>query len=386
MKIIEVGTGYTSIPANMGAATEIVVEELVKSFCKQEINVEIFDIKDENRKENKLPIKEVYVPKIFRKKDVSLGIMHKLKRVIYSISLANALKKEIKKSEEQIAIHFHNQYNMFFFSKLVPKKIRSKAKIFYTVHSYIWSDKWENIEDTVNKRYFQEVFSVQNSDKVFVLNEITKKHFIEKLNVKEEKIKIIDNGVNTDVYMPKENNSKDFIFFQSGSVCDRKNQLESIDKLSKYMKENKNIKYMYAGGIIEQEYKEKIDELIKKNNIENQVEYLGELSPGEELSKCYNSSKAFIFPSKSESFGMVIIEAMASGLPVIMNNKEILKILYKLKDVILFYDNDQEFDSIMHEKILNEEERIRIGKESRKVIEKEYSWDVVAKRYYEEFK
>ena len=31
MKIIEVGTGYTSIPANMGAATEIVVEELVKS-------------------------------------------------------------------------------------------------------------------------------------------------------------------------------------------------------------------------------------------------------------------------------------------------------------------------------------------------------------------
>ena len=32
MKIYEIGTGYTSIPAKMGAATEIVVEELTKSF------------------------------------------------------------------------------------------------------------------------------------------------------------------------------------------------------------------------------------------------------------------------------------------------------------------------------------------------------------------
>ena len=47
MKIIEVGTGYTSIPANMGAATEIVVEELAKIFEKEKVNYEIFDIKDE---------------------------------------------------------------------------------------------------------------------------------------------------------------------------------------------------------------------------------------------------------------------------------------------------------------------------------------------------
>ena len=35
MKIIEVGTGYTSIPAKMGAATEIVVEEISKVFEKE---------------------------------------------------------------------------------------------------------------------------------------------------------------------------------------------------------------------------------------------------------------------------------------------------------------------------------------------------------------
>ena len=143
MKIIEVGTGYTSIPAKMGAATEIVVEEISKVFEKEKINYEIFDIKDEERKETNLKIKEVYVPKIFRKKDVGLGIMHKLKRIAYSISLAKSLKKEIKESDDELIIHFHNQYNMFFFCKLVSEKNRKKIKTIYTVHSYIWNEKWE---------------------------------------------------------------------------------------------------------------------------------------------------------------------------------------------------------------------------------------------------
>ena len=35
MKVIEVGTGYTSIPANKGAATEKIIEELSRVFKKQ---------------------------------------------------------------------------------------------------------------------------------------------------------------------------------------------------------------------------------------------------------------------------------------------------------------------------------------------------------------
>ena len=39
MKIYEIGTGYTPIPARISAATEIVVEELTKAFLKQNIPV-----------------------------------------------------------------------------------------------------------------------------------------------------------------------------------------------------------------------------------------------------------------------------------------------------------------------------------------------------------
>ena len=49
MKIYEIGTGYTPIPAKMGAATEIVVEELAKSFQKKGKDVTILDIKADDR-------------------------------------------------------------------------------------------------------------------------------------------------------------------------------------------------------------------------------------------------------------------------------------------------------------------------------------------------
>ena len=88
MKIYEIGTGYTSIPAQVAAATESVVEELTKAYISMNQPVEIIDISAENRKPNTLPITEVGVPSVFRKADVSLGIIHKVKRVVYSVALA----------------------------------------------------------------------------------------------------------------------------------------------------------------------------------------------------------------------------------------------------------------------------------------------------------
>ena len=114
MKIYERGTGYTPIPAQIGAATEVVVEELTRSFLKNGENVEIIDISAPGRVSNDLPITEVKVPNKFSEADVSLGMMHKLKRVVYSVCLAKHLKSILENSQEDIVLHFHNQYNLFF--------------------------------------------------------------------------------------------------------------------------------------------------------------------------------------------------------------------------------------------------------------------------------
>ncbi|MBR5272373.1 MAG: glycosyltransferase family 4 protein [Clostridia bacterium] len=389
MKIYEIGTGYTPIPAQMGAATEIVVEELTRSFIKNGEDAQIIDIEARDRKPIELPIMEVKVPGMFTKTDVSLGIMHKLKRVVYSIKLARKLKSILKKTDEKVVFHFHNQYNMFFFLKLTSKKLRQKAVTAYTVHSYIWGTEWDEIESTVNKKYFQEVFCVKNSDLVFVLNDITIDHFVTKLGVNRDVIYKVINGVNVERYSAlgddevaslKEQHgfSGKKLIFQVGSVCDRKNQFGSVKMLADYLKENKDIIYMYAGGIIDAEYHQSIINFAQQNGIAQQVKYVGELSPGEQLNQYYNMADCSVFTSNLESFGLVIIEAISSGTPVIIGSN----LMFDLSSGYYMYHNAEEFVAQVDTVLSGKELTCGDGKE---VVDK-YNWDTVASMHSELFK
>lgn len=383
MKIYEIATGYTPVPAQMGAATEIVVEELTKAFLEIGEDVEILDISATDRSKNNLPITEIRVPSVFTKKDVSLGIMHKVKRVVYSVALALKLKKLLKKAQGKIVLHFHNQYNMFFFLKLVPEKLRKKATLAYTVHSYIWGTDWEEIKDTVKTNYFQEVYCVQNADLVLVLNDKTTQHFTNHLGVDKNRIVKIINGVNTDTYSPLdaetvENLKKSAnlagkkMIFQVGSVCERKNQLGTVEMLADYLKNNENVVYMYAGGIIDPEYKNKIDTLAKEKGILSQVQYVGELAPGNQLNQYYNMADCSVFTSNLESFGLVIIEAISAGTPVIMGNK----LMFDLKSGYTIYKNQQEFIEQVNTAINTPKQTARCHE-----VLQSFNWVAVAKNH-----
>lgn len=384
MKIYEIGTGYTPIPAKMGAATEIVVEELTKSFMKLNQDVVLIDIAAENRLPNNLPIREVKVPRFFSNTDVQLGIVHKLKRVVYSLALARTLKKIIKGSSEDLLLHFHNQYNMFFFMKVCGQKYRKNVKIAYTVHSYIWPKEWNEIEETVKKRYFQEIECVKNADYVLVLNDKTKEHFTEHLGVDPSRIFKVKNGVNVDTYHPcSEIEDKKFkesigiggkrFLFQVGSVCDRKNQLGAVEMLTDYLKQHPDVLYMYAGGIIDTEYQESIKKYSEDNGIQNQVVYAGELAPGVELNKYYSAANASIFPSKLESFGLVIIESISAGTNVLLAEN----LLFDLENGYMVYNSESELYRYM-DNLFSDKKITEAGREE--VINK-YSWDAVAKEH-----
>lgn len=396
MKIFEIGTGYTSIPAKIGAATEIVVEELTTSMLKQGHDVTIVDIRDIHRQSTSLPIIEVNVPYFFSSTDLKLGLVHKLKRVLYSMSLTYKLHRLLRKQKSKVILHFHNQYNLFFFLKLTPVKVRSKIIISYTIHSYIWQGDWDDIKDIIHKRYFKEVYCCKQADKVFALNEKTTEH-LRYLKVDPKKINLIANGVNTLIYHPlsisKRNEliqqmklEKKNVFFQAGSICERKNQLTSLKLLLPLMKENKSIVFIYAGGVISTEYKMNIDNFIIFNNISEQVFYVGELKPGKVLNEYYNISKAFLFPSTSEGFSLVILEAMSAGVPVLIDAKSGLKLPNEGKIGCLCYENEFDFKEKVRTYILNEENRNHQSQQARHCIEEEYSWNIIANEYIKQMK
>lgn len=388
MKIYEIGTGYTSIPAKISAATEIIVEQLTSAMMKQNLDVEIIDICDKNRKENSLPISEVKVPSFFIDADVHLGIVHKLKRVVYSVSLAMKLKKILKSTDEKVVFHFHNQYNMFFFLKLVDEKLRKKCITAYTNHTGVWRMLWPEIESTVRERYFQEAECMKKADAVFVLNIETKKNIMEHLGVQEKKICVINNGVNVDVYTPLSAADKEKIkeqrgfagkkiILQVGSVYENKGQARAVELLADLLKEDSDMMYLYAGGIVDEEYQSLVKETAEKLGVASQVKYIGMISPGEELNEFYNIADATIFPSKYEAFGLVVVEAFASGVPVLVNEKG----TFAFTDGCVVY-NEKNFTDIVKSDIFEDKNRYdELCLLARKTAVNTYSWGKISSDY-----
>lgn len=396
MKIFEIGTGYTSIPARMGAATEIVVAELTTSLMKMGKDVTIVDIKDKHRLATDLPITEAWMPQAFSSTDTKLGIIHKLKRVLYSVSLTYKLHSLIKKNKgEMIFLHFHNQYNLFFFLKLTPKSLLKNVTIGYTVHSYIWFGKWEDIKETVRKRYFQEIYCCQHADKVFVLNEIVADMLSRHYDVNERKLIRVINGVNVDTYNDMNADEVEVqhlrhkyhldgknVVFQVGSVCDRKNQLGTLKMLLPLMKKDPTIAMIYAGGIIDSEYADKIQATAKENGVSERVLYMGEVAPGKQLNNLYALADVAFMNSKSEAFALVIAEALSARKPIFICD-EIMRSLFFLgkkegEGIIRIKDSfERDFNRLFSDRDYYKE----MQEKGRNFIVNEFSWDVAAKIY-----
>ena len=380
MKIYEIGTGYTPIPARMGAATEIVVEELTKAFMELGEQVEIIDIAADDRLPNALPIREVRVPRCFVGTDVKLGIMHKLKRVVYSVALARELKKILKESDEKVVLHFHNQYNMFFFLKLVPKRLRKKAVLAYTNHSGVWRLPWEQISETIKKRYFQEAECMKNADVLFVLNDETANCAISRLGVSASKIYKIDNGVNIEVYKPmSRKESKKQVGFegkkvilQVGSIYENKGQARVVEMLASLFQASDDYVYAYAGGVVSEEYHELVKQTARNKGIENKVQYMGMVSPGKKLNELYNLADVTILASEFESFGMVVIESLAAGTPVLLHEN----FPHDFGAGTIRYTENNLVDCIMKASAVTS-----LSSEARENAINSYSWMKVAKDY-----
>lgn len=128
------------------------------------------------------------------------------------------------------------------------------------------------------------------------------------------------------------------------------------------------------------EEKNKIIALIKSENLVKKVILHGELR-GKKLYKTYSNSDIFILTSKYESFGLVLIEAMASGLPIIASNiPAVGNIIENGKTGLLVKTTPEDFAEAI-EKLLNNP-KLR-EKLSENVLEdvKKYEWNKSVQKF-----
>ncbi|GAB6072129.1 glycosyltransferase [Venenivibrio stagnispumantis] len=191
-------------------------------------------------------------------------------------------------------------------------------------------------------------FLYNNADKVLSPSNHYKNELI-KNGVKSEKIKVFKRGVDLNKFNPS---YKDPTFWENfdptyryekivlyvGRVAKEKD-LDIFVEVAKRFENTKGIKFAIVG---DGPYRKEIEG--KANNII----FTGYLE-GEELSKAYASSYLFLFPSTTETFGNVILEAMASGLPVLVSDKGAAKehIISGMNGFIIENNNINEYVSII---------------------------------------
>ena len=172
-----------------------------------------------------------------------------------------------------------------------------------------------------------ENFSEKYCTKLICVSNYVKDYVSKNIPIQESKLRVIYNGIDLNYfhYHPVDQQNK---YITIGAVS-RLIPIKGIDTLIKcitYIKERfSNITFEIVGDGPE---RESIEKLIAKLGIDGTVKLLGRRNP-DELLKIMSKWDIFVHTSYRESFGMVVIEAMALGKPIVASNipalREILR-------------------------------------------------------------
>lgn len=136
-----------------------------------------------------------------------------------------------------------------------------------------------------------------------------------------------------------------------------------------------------GGGPLESELKEQAREQVDK------IKFIGARTH-EELKTIYASSDVFVAPSitakdgDKEGFGLVILEAMASGLPVVASNSGgIPEVITEGKDGFLTEEKDSNDIAVKINKILNDTQMYERMTQNAQNTAQKYDYQVIAEKY-----
>lgn len=300
------------------------------------------------------------------------------------------LKEYLKNLDFQI-LHVHLPFTS---NILVHLDTEIREKMVYTAHVGEEVKRF-NLDSEVSKPFPLNIFSPDLHLMSRVAKGIVLNHRI-KLKLREKglnNVEVVPNGIDTDefpvdskeaeIVTKKYGLTKNLTGLFVGTITPQKGLkvlLKAINQIDR-----DDILFLLTGDkSIDKDYYEKLVSFVQEKSLENQVKFTGYI-PYQDLRALYSSSDFFILPSREEGFPMVLTEAMASGKPLIGSN--IGGISMQIKNGwngYLFEPNNSKELALKIENIAKNPKKIeKMGKNSRRMAEKKFSWNKITDKYLE---
>jgi len=198
---------------------------------------------------------------------------------------------------------------------------RTGAKSIVTIHDLIFL-KYPQFYSWIDRLIYntKAKYACKIADKIIAVSECTKRDIISSYDIDPSKISVVYQGCFpifkekvTDLKkseVKSRYNLPEKYLLSIGSIEERKNILLIV----KALKQIPDIHFFAIGK--KKEYAQRVQQYADDNGLANRVHLVSNV-PLTDLPAILQSAKIFIYPSLYEGFGIPIIEAMNSGVPVI---------------------------------------------------------------------
>lgn len=391
------------------------VAEITRKFVLMDNDITVFTMNDDA---GSLPTREIW-----------RGIeIHRPLHVDISDSLPDVVAENIKKWDRGGLSHFSKVliYNYLSASKLVNELIRKEGIKYDIVVAHDWLSAIGGI--TVKKEVgLPFAFHVHSTEKgrtlgngsevvsnielhcamaadVIVTVSYAMKDELTKLGFPKDKIQVCYNGVDPQKYNPASIDAEqirktralygikddELMILFIGRLVGVKGVDRLIMAMPHILQKTPKAKLVIVGIGDLQEY---LVNLVKMTRMDNYVKFRFDFIPEEERISHYAACDIAVFPSLYEPFGIVVLEAMSMGRPVVVGGAGVSG----MREIVAccgeeqcgYHVNPSDSSDIawgINSALETPEKRKWLGENGRKRVLNEFTWEKIAERTLEVYK
>jgi len=308
-----------------------------------------------------------------------------LKNAIYSKKLYSLIKnydiiqtseydqtgniKLLKKSKNKMVI-YHGPYKSDFTKGY-------KIKCIFSDLYYLFHKKYKNTPCIAKSILAEEFLKSKGFKNVITAGVGLDTERFEKITEKNNIIKALEKKKETE-------NLKYILYI--GRLEERRSILMLLETLKKVCAKDESIHLLLIGSG-SNEYVNSCFDYAKQNKIYNKITHIESL-PNEQIQFAFKMSSAFLLPTQYEIFGMVLLEAMYFGTPVITTKNGGSATLIKNNEngIICSNLNSNDWAEAVLAVTENEQLHQKLSVNSQNTVKNNFTWDCIANKFIEIYK